>query len=102
MSTATIYEIIKALPEGKTPVKDSDWWSRAACLNADPELFFPVGHNGPARRQIAEAKSVCFQCPIASMCLNWALNTGQDFGIWGGLGEDERRSLSRRGYGRKN
>jgi WhiB family redox-sensing transcriptional regulator len=29
-------------------------------------------------------------------CLNWALETGQDAGVWGGLSEDERRSLKRR------
>lgn len=35
-----------------------DWRSRAACLDKDPELFFPVGNTGPALLQIEEAKTV--------------------------------------------
>ncbi len=52
----------------------------------------------PARRllQIAEAKAVCERCPVISECLTWALETGQDAGVWGGMSEDERRSLKRR------
>ena len=41
-----------------------DWRERAACLNADPELFFPVGNTGPAIAQIAEAKTVCRSCSV--------------------------------------
>jgi WhiB family redox-sensing transcriptional regulator len=29
-------------------------------------------------------------------CLTWALETGQDAGVWGGTSEDERRALKRR------
>ena len=29
-------------------------------------------------------------------CLAWALESGQDAGVWGGLSEDERRALKRR------
>ena len=39
-----------------------DWRSRAACLDKDPELFFPVGNTGPALLQIEEAKTVCRSC----------------------------------------
>ena len=73
-----------------------DWRHRAACRDEDPELFFPVGNSGPALLQIAEAKAVCERCPVVSECLTWALETGQDAGVWGGMSEDERRSLKRR------
>jgi WhiB family redox-sensing transcriptional regulator len=63
----------------------------------DPELFFPVGSTGPALPQIEEAKSVCRGCAVVDTCLRWALGTGQDAGVWGGLSEDERRALKRRG-----
>jgi WhiB family redox-sensing transcriptional regulator len=73
-----------------------DWRHQAACLNADPELFFPVGNTGPALMQIAEAKKVCRTCPVREPCLQWALDAGQDHGVWGGMSEDERRALRRR------
>ena len=73
-----------------------DWRHRAICRDEDPELFFPVGTSGPALLQIAEAKSVCRRCPVVSECLTWALESGQDAGVWGGMSEDERRALKRR------
>ena len=72
-----------------------DWRDSAACLNADPELFFPVGNTGPAVEQIDAAKSVCASCRVTETCLQYALDTNQD-GVWGGLSEDERRALKRR------
>lgn len=73
-----------------------DWRHQAACLNEDPELFFPVGNTGPALPQIEEAKGVCRRCDVVETCLRWALDTGQDAGVWGGLSEDERRAMKRR------
>jgi WhiB family transcriptional regulator, redox-sensing transcriptional regulator len=73
-----------------------DWRHRAICRDEDPELFFPVGTSGPALLQIAEAKTVCRRCPVVSECLTWALESGQDAGVWGGMSEDERRALKRR------
>ncbi|MDA8369644.1 MAG: WhiB family transcriptional regulator [Nocardiopsaceae bacterium] len=73
-----------------------DWRHHAACRDEDPELFFPIGNSGPAVMQIEEAKQVCRQCPVNTACLQWALETGQDGGVWGGMGEDERRALRRR------
>ena len=73
-----------------------DWRHKAVCRDEDPELFFPVGNSGPALAQIATAKMVCNRCPVTSQCLAWALETGQDAGVWGGMSEDERRSLKRR------
>ncbi|MDQ2845834.1 MAG: WhiB family transcriptional regulator [Actinomycetota bacterium] len=73
-----------------------DWRHRAICRDEDPELFFPIGNSGPALLQIAEAKAVCERCPVISDCLSWALESGQDAGVWGGMSEDERRALKRR------
>jgi len=73
-----------------------DWRHEAACLDSDPELFFPIGNTGPALLQIEEAKSVCRRCTVIDECLQWALETGQDAGVWGGLSEEERRALKRR------
>jgi len=73
-----------------------DWRDKAACLTVDPELFFPVGNTGPAVDQIEKAKSVCARCTVTEVCLQYALESGQDSGVWGGLSEDERRALKRR------
>src|SRR5215210_8951493 len=73
-----------------------DWRHKAACLDEDPELFFPIGNTGPALLQIEEAKQVCRRCDVRDACLQWALEAGQDHGVWGGLSEDERRALKRR------
>jgi WhiB family redox-sensing transcriptional regulator len=75
---------------------DSDTKPRPACRDEDPELFFPVGVSGPATLQVAEAKAVCQRCPLRAKCLEYALRTGQDTGVWGGMSEDERRVLKRR------
>ena len=72
------------------------WRNRATCLGEDPELFFPIGSTGPALVQIEEAKAICRRCEVVDTCLRWAMETGADTGVWGGLSDDERRSLKRR------
>jgi WhiB family redox-sensing transcriptional regulator len=73
-----------------------------ACETEDPELFFPVADTGSrvqrrmAAQQIEEAKAVCRRCPIRVQCLDEALARGEEFGVWGGLSEKERRALKRR------
>ncbi len=75
-----------------------DWRDKSACLTADPELFFPVGNTGPAVDQIEKAKAVCARCTVTETCLQYALETGQDYGVWGGLsrGRAPRPQASRR------
>jgi WhiB family redox-sensing transcriptional regulator len=73
-----------------------DWRHIAACREVDPELFFPIGNSGPALLQIEEAKQVCRRCTALDECLRWAIDSGQDAGVWGGMSEDERRALKRR------
>jgi len=73
-----------------------NWRNRAACLGVNPELFFPTGDAGPTFLQIEEAKAVCRRCEVVETCLKWAIESGQDSGVWGGLSEDERHTLKRR------
>ena len=70
-----------------------DWRNRSACRDTDPDLFFPVGTTGLALEQIAAAKSVCATCDVQSACLEFALATNQESGVWGGTSEEERRKL---------
>jgi WhiB family redox-sensing transcriptional regulator len=82
------------------PARDCpDWRDHAACRDADPELFFPDGDVRSARAQAKAAKLICRRCPVSATCLSWALASGLEAGIWGGLTEDERHRLRRRGRG---
>ncbi len=72
-----------------------DWRRDAICRDTDPDLFFPVGTTGQALVQIERAREVCGQCPVSTDCLEFALETNQDSGIWGGTSEEERRKIRR-------
>ena len=70
-----------------------DWRTRAACRDTDRDLFFPVGTTGPSIEQIDAARAVCRECDAHAQCLEFALATNQESGIWGGTSEEERRAL---------
>jgi WhiB family redox-sensing transcriptional regulator len=76
---------------------DDDWRQYAVCRDHDPELFFPAGTSGPALLRIERAKTVCRSCPAIDECLRWAFAAGIDCGVWGGMTEEERRAVNRRG-----
>lgn len=69
----------------------TSWMSRGRCAETDPEAFFPERD-----QSCAEAQAVCRRCPVRARCLDYALDTGQPYGVWGGLTELERRRLKRR------
>jgi WhiB family transcriptional regulator, redox-sensing transcriptional regulator len=71
----------------------ANWRDDAACRDADPDLFFPIGTTGPALRQIGEAKRVCRTCPAQTQCLAWALDNRVIDGVWGGTTGEERRAM---------
>lgn len=74
----------------------SNWRNDAACARVDNDLFFPIGGSRESRDQADQAKRVCAGCPSRESCLQWALETQQDFGVWGGLTEEERYRLHQR------
>ncbi len=74
---------------------DYSWRNEAVCRDTDPELFFPIGTTGQALLQIDKAKEVCDECPVKVKCLDFAIETNQDSGIWGGTSEEERRDIRR-------
>jgi WhiB family redox-sensing transcriptional regulator len=75
---------------------DDVWRDHAQCRDTDPELFFPVGTTGQALVSQDHAKRVCRECTVRQECLDYALDTNQDSGIWGGLSEEERRVIRRK------
>lgn len=72
-----------------------EWRRGAACRNLPGELFFPAGAKASAIEETAAAKAVCAGCDVRSLCLEFALSTRQEFGVWGGTDEDERRRIWR-------
>jgi WhiB family redox-sensing transcriptional regulator len=82
---------------GAQPVNGADvsWRAHASCRLTSPELFFPVGTTGTAVETIRDAKAVCGGCAVRDACLQFALETNQECGIWGGTSEDERRRFRR-------
>ena len=74
---------------------DDDWRALAACRSVDANLFFPTGSTGSALAQLHTAKAFCRSCPVQGECLEFALQTNQEDGVWGGKDETERRRLRR-------
>ena len=68
-------------------VEDISWHERAACRYKDPELFYQTGNDA------REAKNVCGTCPVRAECLTYALETKEEWGVWGGMEEKERRKV---------
>ena len=66
------------------------WHKDAACLDADPEIFFPE-RGGSSK----EARSYCERCPVVEECLSYALENHEEYGIWGNTSDRERRGLRR-------
>lgn len=81
----------KLLDRFERPYADEWWRTRAACLSADPDLFFPTGTGHPSQRQTYEAKAYCRKCPVVEACLESALSMGEAHGVWGGMSTSERR-----------
>ncbi len=74
----------------------TEWRDLAACRDSEANLFFPIGTTGPAVEQIVEAKAICASCGVQEECLQYALESNQEAGVWGGYAEDERRRLRKR------
>ena len=80
---------------GTVLLESSLWQNHAKCRDVDPAVFFPIGSTGSALRKIAAAKAVCENSICVEVCLDFALKTNQDSGVWGGASEEERRQIRR-------
>lgn len=69
---------------------DDGWAGWAACAGSPTHLFYPRKHI-----KAAEAKAICARCPVASQCLEEALDRGDQYGIWGGMSVEERKAYKR-------
>ena len=64
------------------------WWhAEAACRGTDAIFFVDRGESAEP------AKAICSTCPVVDECRDFALDSGEKHGIWGGTSERERRVL---------
>lgn len=73
---------------------DTTWMKQGACAGHDGDLWHPTGRGRPEEH---EAKAICNTCPVQDACLEWALATNQQQGIWGGHTTPERQRIATTG-----
>lgn len=71
-------------------VMDTSWMAKGKCRELPPSMFFPSDGVG-----VDIARRICFDCPVKSPCLEYALANHIDHGVWGGTSERERRRIAR-------
>jgi WhiB family redox-sensing transcriptional regulator len=77
--------------------RPGDWREEAACRTGPAEIFFPKDFRGArAVAAAGDAKAICMTCPVLGACLRHALTVPEEFGVFGGLDEDERKKLRAR------
>jgi WhiB family redox-sensing transcriptional regulator len=89
-SDSTPIRVLPVVTPEVVPDFPGAWSELASCAGEDPTLFFPV-YGDPGTR----ARQVCASCPVRIDCLEYAIDA-DEFGIWGGLDQEQRRSLLRR------
>lgn len=68
---------------------DDVWRKNAACIDR-PELFFPADGE-----RVAPARRICADCPVKKPCLDFAMRTRPEFGVWAGYTANELLGLRR-------
>jgi len=69
---------------------DAEWMDKGLCKDVHPSVFFPSDGVG-----VEVARRICAECPVKALCLEYALQSRIDHGVWGGASERERRRLLR-------
>jgi WhiB family redox-sensing transcriptional regulator len=75
-----------------------EWQGHSLCKEVDPELFF-LDHNlrkGQKKKKEDTAIAICKACPVMQQCLEHSLRVPEFYGVWGGMGADERLALLRK------
>lgn len=68
-------------------VSYAGWMDQAMCAGSEVNFFPEKGETA------AEAREVCKDCPVRAACLQWALDNGEEHGVFGGLAPRDRRKL---------
>lgn len=76
----------------KLNVSKSKWKYSTACFDKEPDLMFPV----KIEKQKIVAETICSQCDHIVDCLYFAIVSKEEFGVWGGTTQPERREIQKR------
>ena len=77
-----------AVPDTRRP---ADWRDTGACRGANNDAWFPHPTNAA---EVRTAKDACFDCPVIFHCAQYALTRRIPDGVWGGLNEKQRNSIT--------
>lgn len=77
--------ILEGLP------KPPQWMNNASCAQVGGDIWHPE----QGGRVAPEAKRICASCPVREQCLEYALEMGDDYGVYAGTSAGERRKLRR-------
>jgi WhiB family redox-sensing transcriptional regulator len=75
---------------------DDAWQVKAACRGPQATVFFPPSSFERKDEKLdreRRAKAICATCPVKQPCLDYAMRTREQHGIWGGLSESERKRI---------
>jgi len=90
---STLNDVLRMFRNGRREA----WFREAVCRSlskAEKALFYSHSSDQEEQKAIEQkAKGFCHQCPSMEACLQYALQTRQDHGIWGGTTESERLQL---------
>ncbi|GGW55048.1 hypothetical protein GCM10010503_35050 [Streptomyces lucensis JCM 4490] len=73
----------------------ADWRDHAACVGEDLDIFFPLSGFSTPGAEASPALAVCRRCPVILPCRTWAIDHGEDDGIWGATTAAQRRAIRR-------
>lgn len=80
--------------ESDTRAPAAGWWEFANCAGLDPSVFYADGYH--AREQVRAAQRICGNCLVRAECGDYAIRTGERWGVWGGMSQRELRQRRRR------
>lgn len=80
-----------APPESSGALPSLLWVGQGICHTQDRIDFFDN-----QRTMRARAVNMCYDCPVMFECAQYAVDTNQEYGVWGGLTERDRGYTHRR------
>lgn len=83
----------------------AEFYEDPKCLGRGELFYGPDVSEADKELREKECKSICYTCSYRLPCLEASIRERHEWGVWGGMGESERRLfinfMLRKGYTRK-